>query len=95
MSFYNETYLARYGEVPNANLIELLWSVTVAVFVLGGAVGAFASGKVGDYLGRKRGLIVNHFIMFLGAILEGLPQAAGTPELLMAGRFVVGVSCGE
>lgn len=32
--------------------IEILWSVTVAIFVLFGMIGAFASGKFADYFGR-------------------------------------------
>lgn len=32
--------------------VELLWSVTVAIFVLFGMIGAFASGKFADYFGR-------------------------------------------
>lgn len=33
-------------------LVDFLWAVTVAIFVLFGMVGAFISGKVADYFGR-------------------------------------------
>ena len=32
--------------------IEILWSATVAIFVLFGMIGAFASGKFADFFGR-------------------------------------------
>ena len=36
----------------NDNLLDLLWSITVAIFVLFGMIGALISGKVADYFGR-------------------------------------------
>jgi MFS family permease len=32
--------------------VEWLWSITVAIFVLFGMIGAFISGKWADYFGR-------------------------------------------
>lgn len=36
----------------NPNMIDLLWSITVAVCVLFGMFGAFLSGKIAEKIGR-------------------------------------------
>ncbi|XP_074655547.1 solute carrier family 2, facilitated glucose transporter member 1-like [Tubulanus polymorphus] len=94
LRFYNQTYAQRWGVAPNPNLLELLWSVSVAVYVGIGLIGAFCSGFVADKVGRKRGLILNHIIMFVGALLEGLTKVGHAPELLIVGRMFVGFNCG-
>ena len=38
--------------VVDDNLLDLMWSITVAIFVLFGMIGAFVSGKVADHFGR-------------------------------------------
>ena len=35
-----------------SDVIEILWSITVAIFVLFGMIGSFLSGKVAERLGR-------------------------------------------
>jgi hypothetical protein len=43
-------WLAEHDIDPN--FLELTWSITVAIFVAFGMIGAFASGKIADSLGR-------------------------------------------
>ncbi|KAL8597083.1 hypothetical protein ACOMHN_057572 [Nucella lapillus] len=74
--------------------LEILWSTTVAVFVFCGMIGAFTSGKAADYFGRKKGIILITFIMFVAAILGGLTHIAKSPELLMVSRILVGIHSG-
>lgn len=35
-----------------SGVVEILWSITVAIFVLFGMIGSFLSGKVAERLGR-------------------------------------------
>lgn len=74
--------------------VELLWSVTVAIFVLFGMIGAFASGKFADYFGRKKGMIIITVIMFLAAICGGIPIVARSFEVIIVHRALVGLHCG-
>lgn len=76
------------------NLLDLLWSVTVAIFVLFGMIGAFVSGKVADHFGRKLGMIIITVIMFLAALFGGIPTVAKSPECLIISRALVGLHCG-
>ncbi|KAK7093689.1 solute carrier family 2, facilitated glucose transporter member 1-like [Littorina saxatilis] len=74
--------------------LEILWSVTVALFVFFGMIGAFSSAKVADFVGRKKGMIVITVIMFVAAILGGIPLAIKSPEVLMLSRVFVGLHSG-
>ncbi|XP_046547084.1 solute carrier family 2, facilitated glucose transporter member 1-like [Haliotis rubra] len=74
--------------------LELLWSSTVAAFVLFGMVGAFLALKVADTVGRKRGMVVITFIMFIAAILGGITVIAKSPECLILSRVLVGLHSG-
>ncbi|XP_062597352.1 solute carrier family 2, facilitated glucose transporter member 1-like [Saccostrea cucullata] len=74
--------------------VEWLWSVTVAIFVLFGMVGAFISGKWADYFGRQRGMILITFIMFLAALFGGIPKITRSFEVLIVHRALVGLHCG-
>ena len=49
--FYNETYTARKGEFDE-NYLTLLWSLTTAMFLPGGMIGAYTAGFIADKLGR-------------------------------------------
>ncbi|XP_050414501.1 solute carrier family 2, facilitated glucose transporter member 1 isoform X1 [Patella vulgata] len=74
--------------------IELLWSTTVAAFVLFGMIGAFTSAKVADFFGRKKGMIVITFVMFIAAIFGGITKVAASPECLIISRIFVGLHSG-
>jgi len=41
-----------FVEIDGDNYIEIMWSLTVALFVFFGMVGAFSSGKIADHFGR-------------------------------------------
>ncbi|XP_076451529.1 solute carrier family 2, facilitated glucose transporter member 3-like [Babylonia areolata] len=74
--------------------LDMLWSTTVALFVFFGMIGAFSSAKVADFFGRKKGMILITVIMFVAAILGGIPVAIKSPEVLMLSRVFVGLHSG-
>lgn len=90
----NKTAVDPNLAVVDDNLLDLLWSITVAIFVLFGMIGAFMSGMVADRIGRKLGMILITVIMFLAAILGGIPTVAKSPECLIISRALVGLHCG-
>jgi len=71
-----------------------LWQLTVALFVAGGAVGSLGSGWICETLGRRNGNAVNQIPAILCGILSWAAKSAGAPEMLMAGRFLAGLSAG-
>ena len=49
--FYSDTYINRHGNVSDST-ITLTWSLTTALFIPGGMVGAFLGGWLADNIGR-------------------------------------------
>lgn len=48
-SFYNETWSGRFSEPIPEGVLTALWSLSVAIFSVGGMLGSFS---VGLFLGR-------------------------------------------
>uniref|UniRef100_A0A8C3IUS3 Solute carrier family 2, facilitated glucose transporter member 5 n=1 Tax=Chrysemys picta bellii TaxID=8478 RepID=A0A8C3IUS3_CHRPI len=92
--FLNETWSSRYQMELNPSLLTLLWSVIASIFSLGGLCGAHIGGSMAIRLGRKGALLVNNFIAILASILMGISFPTGLFELLMVGRFLIGVNTG-
>ncbi|RNA35918.1 solute carrier family facilitated glucose transporter member 1-like [Brachionus plicatilis] len=76
----------------------LIWTVTTALFVVGGMIGAFTSKYVSDYFGRKKGIIFHHLFTVSGAVLVLIAPYVKTPECVIVSRFIYGIqggmSCG-
>ena len=49
--FYNVTYSSRYGNFSDVSM-TLTWSLTTALFIPGGMIGAFLGGWLADKIGR-------------------------------------------
>ncbi|XP_061459216.1 LOW QUALITY PROTEIN: solute carrier family 2, facilitated glucose transporter member 11-like [Rhineura floridana] len=92
--FLNDTWHSRYGTELSPSMLTLLWSTIASVFSLGGLFGAHLGGSMAIRLGRKEALLINNFIAILVAILMGISFPAGLYELLIVGRFLIGVNAG-
>lgn len=51
LSFYNETYTQR-GNPLDPTSMTFIWSLTTALFLPGGMIGAFSAGYLADKFGR-------------------------------------------
>jgi len=91
--FQNVTYDERYGNITEATL-TLTWSLTTALFIPGGMIGAFLGGWLADSFGRKRTIMLSHIFVFIGVPLCTACVAARSPELLMLGRIFLGINSG-
>ncbi|XP_068018044.1 solute carrier family 2, facilitated glucose transporter member 11-like isoform X3 [Melanerpes formicivorus] len=92
--FLNETWARRYHEALNPDLLTFLWSVIASIFSLGGLCGALMGGSMAIWLGRKGALLMNNIIAILASILMGISFPTGLFELLIAGRFLIGINSG-
>ncbi|XP_050174426.1 solute carrier family 2, facilitated glucose transporter member 11-like isoform X4 [Myiozetetes cayanensis] len=92
--FLNETWTSRYQKELNPDLLTFLWSVIASIFSLGGLCGALMGGSMAIRLGRKGALLMNNIIAILASILMGLSYPTGLFELLIAGRFLIGINTG-
>ncbi|KAM3877915.1 solute carrier family 2, facilitated glucose transporter member 9 [Diretmus argenteus] len=93
-AFYNKTWMERYGEPVGAETATLLWSVTVSVFAIGGLLGALAVSLIIKVLGRKGTLLLNNGFAIMAALLLTLGEKAGSFEMLIIGRLIIGVNSG-
>uniref|UniRef100_A0AAY5EYE4 Major facilitator superfamily (MFS) profile domain-containing protein n=1 Tax=Electrophorus electricus TaxID=8005 RepID=A0AAY5EYE4_ELEEL len=93
-AFYNVTWLGRYKEPAKTETLTLLWSITVSIFAIGGLVGAFITSFLIKVLGRKGTLLANNSLAIISALLLALGEKAGSFEMLIIGRFIIGVDSG-
>uniref|UniRef100_A0A8C5LTH8 Major facilitator superfamily (MFS) profile domain-containing protein n=1 Tax=Leptobrachium leishanense TaxID=445787 RepID=A0A8C5LTH8_9ANUR len=92
--FINSTWYDRHQSTLNEGMLTLIWSVIVSIFTLGGLLGTFIGGKMSVKLGRKKTLIMNNFLALFAAFFMGLAEPAGLFELLIVGRFFIGLNAG-
>ncbi|XP_019661331.2 solute carrier family 2, facilitated glucose transporter member 11 isoform X1 [Ailuropoda melanoleuca] len=92
--FINETWWVRTGQPLPDHLVLFVWSLIVSLYPLGGLFGALLAGPLAVMLGRKKSLLVNNVFVVAAAILFGFSRRAGSFEMLVLGRLLMGVSAG-
>merc|ERR1712223_2053857 len=93
--FIRSAYRLRYnGENLTYKASTFLYAIAVAVFALGGMCGGFVGGWVANRLGRKGGLLFNNVIGVIGAIAMGFARPVNSYEILILGRYLIGIHCG-
>ncbi|CDQ62460.1 unnamed protein product, partial [Oncorhynchus mykiss] len=91
---YNATWVHRYGEpIPTATLTTL-WSLSVAIFSIGGMISSFCVGVISEWLGRRKAMLINNLFAFIGGGLMGMAKISRSFEMMILGRFVIGAYCG-
>uniref|UniRef100_A0A8C8CW29 Solute carrier family 2, facilitated glucose transporter member 5 n=1 Tax=Oncorhynchus tshawytscha TaxID=74940 RepID=A0A8C8CW29_ONCTS len=93
-TFYNQTWMERYGEPIGADMVTMLWSITVSIFAIGGLLGALCVTLLTKLIGRKGTLLLNNGFAVIAALLLALGEKARSFEMLIIGRFVMGVDSG-
>ncbi|XP_076318379.1 solute carrier family 2, facilitated glucose transporter member 1-like isoform X1 [Tachypleus tridentatus] len=94
MEFINTTYFERFNEVPGKQTVTLIFSIMVSIFCIGGMVGALGTAYVAETFGRKRSLLLNNIFVFIAAALMGFSKMAQSYEMLIIGRFFIGINAG-
>ncbi|XP_017335604.1 solute carrier family 2, facilitated glucose transporter member 1 [Ictalurus punctatus] len=93
-SFYNDTWFERYNEyIPETSLTSL-WSISVAIFSVGGMFGSFSVGLFANRFGRRNSMLMVNILAFISAALMGFSKLAASWEMLIIGRFIVGFYSG-
>lgn len=91
-SWILQVHQANYGK--ELRQLDLLWGVTTSVFCIGGCIGGVSAGPVIDKIGARKALIYNNTIVILGVSCEVLAMFVPYYELLIVGRFIVGLNAG-
>lgn len=93
-NFFKGLYKERYGQDLTSDKAEMLYSIAVSIFAIGGMLGGFGGGMVANKFGRKGGLLLNNVLGVAGACLMWSTKVAKSYEILFVGRFIIGVNCG-
>ncbi|XP_014256892.1 solute carrier family 2, facilitated glucose transporter member 1-like [Cimex lectularius] len=81
------------GDVSEES-VTLIFSLAVSLFCVGGMVGGCSVGFVAERFGRKMGILLNNILVLVAVLAQSFAKAAGSYELLLIGRFVIGVNAG-
>lgn len=92
--FIANIYKNRTGNWISEELRDVIWSLTVSVFAIGGMIGGIAAPMVANKCGRKTGLVYNNTVAVLGVSLMSSSQLFQSIECLIIGRFFIGLNCG-
>ncbi|XP_056154037.1 solute carrier family 2, facilitated glucose transporter member 3a [Lampris incognitus] len=93
-SFFNDTWMERYGEPIDADVCTVVWSFAVAIFSVGGMVGSFSVGVMANRFGRRRSMFLVNILAVIGGLLMGFSTICSSYEMVIAGRLVIGLFCG-
>ncbi|XP_026224011.1 solute carrier family 2, facilitated glucose transporter member 1-like isoform X1 [Anabas testudineus] len=93
-SFYNETWTGRFSEPISHTTLTALWSLSVAIFSVGGMIGSFSVGIIADRCGRRNSMLMANVLAFIAAVFMGFSKLAASFEMLIIGRFIVGLYSG-
>ncbi|XP_063242978.1 solute carrier family 2, facilitated glucose transporter member 1-like [Bacillus rossius redtenbacheri] len=81
------------ADVP-ATTITFIWSGIVAIYCVGGMMGAVSTKFVAETFGRKGGLLFSNVLVVIAALLLGFAKPVKVFEMLLIGRLVIGIYCG-
>ncbi|XP_016896596.1 solute carrier family 2, facilitated glucose transporter member 1-like [Cynoglossus semilaevis] len=93
-SFFNQTWVERYGKSISPNICTVVWSIAVAIFSVGGMVGSFSVGVMANRFGRRRSMFLVNSLAVIGGLLMGFSTICSSYEMVIAGRLVIGLFCG-
>ncbi|XP_062849625.1 solute carrier family 2, facilitated glucose transporter member 4-like [Trichomycterus rosablanca] len=91
---YNSTWIHRYSvPIPRSTLTSL-WSLSVAIFSIGGMLSSFCVGIISEWLGRRKAMLINNLLAFIGGGLMAMSKLSKSFEMMILGRFIIGAYCG-
>jgi SP family facilitated glucose transporter-like MFS transporter 1 len=93
--FIEATYKERNADkVLDKETLDTIWSIMVAIFCVGGVIGALGTGYIADRIGRKAGLIYNNVFVLIAGLCMAFTKKSGYYELFIIGRFFIGLASG-
>uniref|UniRef100_A0A3Q2EAU3 Solute carrier family 2 member 2 n=1 Tax=Cyprinodon variegatus TaxID=28743 RepID=A0A3Q2EAU3_CYPVA len=74
--------------------VVMYWSLSVAIFSIGGMVSSFLVGFIGDFKGRVKGMLMVNVLAIAAGLLMGLSRMWKPHIMVITGRAVMGFYCG-
>ncbi|KAI5104205.1 solute carrier family 2, facilitated glucose transporter member 1 [Silurus meridionalis] len=91
---YNSTWIHRYSNPIPESTLTSLWSLSVAIFSIGGMLSSSFLGIISEWLGRRKAMLINNLLAFIGGGLMALSKLCRSFEMMILGRFTIGAYCG-
>ncbi|KAK2505717.1 hypothetical protein MC885_019537 [Smutsia gigantea] len=92
--FLNYTLEDKLSKPPTEVLLTSLWSLSVAIFSVGGMIGSFSVGLFVNRFGRRNSMLIVNLLAITGGCLMGFCKLAASVEMLIIGRLIIGLFCG-
>ncbi|XKL65783.1 hypothetical protein PGB90_009203 [Kerria lacca] len=86
----NETLISERQTNLSKAQFDLMWSLIVSVFLIGGVVGGLTGAWFADRLGRKGTLIFGNVLNVFSGILFFISKYIPSVEIFFIGRIIVG-----
>ncbi|RXG61169.1 Solute carrier family 2, facilitated glucose transporter member 1 [Armadillidium vulgare] len=90
----NTTSYERSEEYITQTEQTMITSWIVSIYCIGGMVGGGLTGFFSERYGRKGGLLLNNITAILAAIFFGFCKMASSWEMIIIGRFLIGINNG-
>ncbi|XP_046719401.1 solute carrier family 2, facilitated glucose transporter member 2 isoform X2 [Silurus meridionalis] len=74
--------------------LTMYWSLSVAIFPVGGIISSFLVGFIADFRGRVKGMLVMNVLALAASLLMGLAKMGTSHIMVIAGRAIMGFYCG-
>ncbi|XP_047999652.1 glucose transporter type 1-like isoform X1 [Leguminivora glycinivorella] len=73
---------------------SFIFGIIVSIFAVGGMIGCPLASWVAEKQGRKMALLLNAAFGVIAAALMAFSKLAGSVEMIIIGRFLIGINCG-
>ncbi|CAJ1074351.1 solute carrier family 2%2C facilitated glucose transporter member 2-like [Xyrichtys novacula] len=90
----NSTEEDEQMDVGKHPAVVMYWSLSVAIFSIGGMLSSFLVGFVGDLKGRIKGMLMINVLAIAAGLLMGLCRMWKPHFMVIFGRAVMGFYCG-
>uniref|UniRef100_A0A2P2I4R0 Solute carrier family 2, facilitated glucose transporter member 1-like n=1 Tax=Hirondellea gigas TaxID=1518452 RepID=A0A2P2I4R0_9CRUS len=93
-NWMNATHFNKTNEYITEGSLTMTLSWVVSIYCVGGMIGGACTGFFSERFGRKGGLLINNVFAFMAAIMFGFCKMANSLEMIIIGRFLIGINNG-
>lgn len=92
--FINDSIYYHQKKYVSAKTLPVIWGFTVSIYCVGGMIGGLLVSQLTQKFGRKQTLLLNNIPTVVALALMCFSQIAYSFEMIIVGRFIMGISAG-
>lgn len=93
-NFINDSIYYHQKQYISPKTLPVIWGLTVSIYCIGGMIGGFLVAHLTQKFGRKQTLLLNNIPTVLALALMCFSKMAHSFEMIIVGRFIIGISAG-